>query len=162
MATTTTKKKAAPSAAATKPVEEAATVETKSAERKFKDSDLLPCLSITGGELFVIGDKSNTLYIWSGEGDVVDVEYRDIVAAMRSRKSYIYNPNFIVQDEDFVKQNKDIAKLYESLWTVQDLRSILQMSPNDMRHCIELLPDGAKESLKTIAMSAIKHQATGL
>ena len=152
---TTTKKKAAPSAAAEKPVEEAAVETKKSTERKFKDSDLLPCLSITGGELFVIGEKSNTLYVWSGEGDVVDVEYRDIVAAMRGGKTYIYNPNFIVQDDDFVKQNKDIAKLYESLWTAQNLRDILALSPTDMRHCVEKLPNGAKESLKSIAMSAV-------
>ena len=71
-------------------------------KRKFENEDPIPCESITVGELRMKGIKSNVNYIWAGRGDVTDVEYQDLVAAIRSSKSQVYSPAFIIKDEEFV------------------------------------------------------------
>lgn len=148
MATSTTRKTASAPKTEAKPAE-------KPTVKKYKDEDLIPCLSITGGELLVVGEKSNSLYSWKSEGDIVDVEYRDLVSAIRSRKVYIYAPSFVIQDEEFLSQHKDLKDLYAKLYSKNDLSEILKLPPDSMKRCIEKLPDGAKESLKSMAMAAI-------
>ena len=133
--------------------------ETKSEvpkKRVFNNEDPIPCESITVGELRMKGIKSNVNYIWAGRGDVTDVEYQDLVAAIRSGKSQVFSPSFIIRDEDFIKAFSQVAKIYDSMYTTQDLKEIFNLSPAQMRSAINSLPEGAKQSIRNMAASMIE------
>lgn len=120
-----------------------------------KDTDLIPCVSVTAGELLVVGDKTKLLYSWVGEGDIVDVEYQDIVSAIRSKKPCVFKPRFIINDDELVDEYDDVKKLYESLYSKDNLSEIFNLQPSAMRDVINSLPDGAKDTIKTLAMTAV-------
>lgn len=160
---TTSKTKVAPKAASepetTVVVDEAAEEKAKIKEvfdkKKRADTDLVPCVSVTAGELLVAGDKSKNLYSWTTDGDEVGVEYRDLISAIRSKKPCIFKPRFIIQDDDVVAQYPELQEVYDSLYSKEDLKSIFQLSPSKMGDIINRLPDGAKDTIKTLAMTSV-------
>lgn len=126
--------------------------------RKYEATDGIPCKSITSGGLYMEGIKSHILYEWADDGDITEVEYQDLVAAIRSNVSYIHKPYFIIEDEDIVSQFPQINKIYESMYSIKDLRNVLtDLSPRDMKATILTLPEGAKESIKHIASQMISN-----
>ena len=126
--------------------------------RKYEATDGIPCKSITPGGLYMEGIKSHILYEWADNGDVTEVEYQDLVAAIRSNVSYIHKPYFIIEDEDIVAQFPQINKIYESMYSIKDLKEVLtDLSPRDMKATILTLPEGAKESIKHIASQMISN-----
>lgn len=124
-------------------------------KKKFQDDDKIPCMSITAGKYVWVGPKSDDVYRWISDGDVVDVRYNDLVAAVRGRKPMVFKPRVVIQDDDFLAEYPDIQKLYDSMYSKEDLYAILQLAPNEMRRIIPQLPDGVKDSLKTLAVKAI-------
>lgn len=131
--------------------------ETKPKKRVFKTTDIIPCMSITSGRLLMKGVKSNINYFWSGRGEVIDVEYQDLTAAIRSGKKHIFEPYFIIQDEDFLSEFPQVQSLYSSMYSVSDLKDVLRLPPEQMKTVIKSLPNGAKESIKNIASTMISN-----
>lgn len=137
-------------------VEEVVTVKTE--PRKFEATDGVPCRSITSGGLYMEGIKSHILYEWADNGDVTEVEYQDIVAAIRSNVNYISKPYFVIEDDDIIAQFPQLDKIYASMYSFKDLRDVLvELSPNNMKSTILSLPEGAKESIKSIASKMISN-----
>lgn len=134
-------------------------VTPKNAEKKkYALTDGIPCRSITQGGLYMHGIKSDIAYKWSNDGDVTEVEYQDLVAAVRSSVSYVMKPYFIIEDKEFVSQFPQLNQVYDSMYSIRDLRSvILDLSPNMMKSTILSLPDGAKESIKHMASEMISN-----
>ena len=84
------------------------------------------------------------------------MEYRDLVYLVRTREDVnIYSPRIIIEDEDFIEQNKSVKDFYDSMYTTGDLNDILLLPVSDMKSAIEQLPSGAKESIKGIASTMI-------
>lgn len=134
------------------------TTETEKVEKKkFKSDEMIPCVSITPGEMFYVGNKSNTLYTFANIDDVVEIEFRDLDYAARSKDAMMFKPRFIVQDADFVVLHPSLDKVYSSLHSAKDLKDILKMSPAQMEKTINSLPEGAKESIKTIAATMVDN-----
>ena len=130
----------------------------KKAPKKYEATDGIPCKSITPGGLYMEGLKSHILYEWADNGDVTEVEYQDLLAAIRSNTSYITKPYFIIEDEDIIAQFPQINKIYESMYSITDLKEVLtDLSPRDMKATILTLPEGAKESIKHIASQMISN-----
>lgn len=126
--------------------------------KKYEATDGIPCRSITPGGLYMEGLKSHILYEWADNGDVTEVEYQDLVAAIRSNLSYVQKPYFIIEDENIVSQFPQIVKIYDSMYSIKDLKDVLTtLSPKDMKATILSLPDGAKESVKHIASQMISN-----
>ena len=129
----------------------------KKGKKVFKDTDTVKCVSITPGELGMTGVKTNIGYRWTGRGDIVDVEYQDLVAAIRLNKTHIYKPYFVISDEDFIAQFPQVEKVYASMFSYKDLTDVLKLDPERMRSAILSLPEGAKNSIKSIASSLISN-----
>lgn len=138
-------------------VENKVNTDAKKAPRKFKATDVVPCVSITSGELGMVGIKSKINYRWSCRGDVVDVEYQDLAAAIRSNSSHISKPYFLIQDDDVVQQFPVLKKMYEAMYSIRDLENVLKMPVKQMKKTIFSLPEGAKESIKNIAATQISN-----
>ena len=123
--------------------------------KKYDKEDVIPCKSITNGKLLVDGEKSGILYRWADYGDIEEIEYQDLIYMIRAHRVSVYKPRFIIQDEEFVAQHKDLKELYDSLYSIKDLKDILNLPVTQMRKAIEELPEGAFESIKGVAASMI-------
>lgn len=132
-------------------------VETKVAKKKFANDDEIECVSITPGQLFVNGERSKELYSFADIDDVQYLRYDDLLYLTRRKHPSVFKPRFIIKDADFLAQNKEVEELYASLYTNTDLKSILKMSPAQMKTKIQSLPQGAKDSLMIIAMTMIDN-----
>lgn len=131
--------------------------ESKVEKKVFKDSDGIPCRSITQGALYMEGAKTHMLYEWVDYGDVTMVEYADLAAAVRIKSWFVFSPTFIVDDEDFVEQNMQLKKFYTENYSVHDLNKILQLPIDKMKEEILALPKSAIDSLKTLAASSVSE-----
>lgn len=139
------------------PVKETKTTAKKEV-RKYENSEGIPCKSITPGTVIMEGLKSHIVYRWVGIGDVVDVEYQDLTAAIRSHNDYIGRPFIVVEDQEFVSQFPQLQKLYATLYSAGDLEDvILKLNPADMKATIKSLPVGAQNSIKHIASQMISN-----
>jgi len=128
------------------------------APRKYDADEGIPCRSIVSGGLYMSGIKSRIMYEWADNGDITEVEYQDLVAAIRSNVNYITKPYFIIEDDEFIAQHPQLDKIYSSMYSIKDLRDVLtDLSPNSMKNTILALPDGAKESIKNLASQMISN-----
>lgn len=162
MATATKNSKATTSATAVNSVENTAEVKTetkkevKKEKRKYEQSEGILCKSITSGGLYMPGLKSNILYTWIDSGDQIEVEYQDLLAAIRSNNSYVMRPFFVIEDEEFVSQFPQLKKLYDKLYSVGELKDVItDLNPADMKATILSLPQGAQDSIKHIASKMV-------
>lgn len=128
------------------PTVESATEETVTAEtdvkqpKKYANDDGILCESITAGELGMIGAKSGNNYTWMCYGDTTEVEYADLVAAIRLRKGHIFAPLFIIRDEDFLAKYPQVNDVYNSMYTTSDLEDIFMLPAAQMKEVIKSLP----------------------
>ena len=114
--------------------------------------DGILCRSIVEGVLVMTGIKSKNFYKWANAGDITEVEFQDLVSAVRSsNNTYINAPHFIIEDEDFLAQFPQVQKIYDSMYTISDLREILNLPVGDMISTIKSLPSGSQENIKDIA-----------
>lgn len=141
----------------TEAVEKKAEVKKEPVKKTYKDNDLIMCKSITAGEYLFVGDKTKNLYSWITDGDEVGMEYADLISAIRTKKPCIFMPRVIIMDDYIVSNYPEIQELYDSLYSKDDLKKILKLSPAKMRSVINNLPDGARDSIKTIAITAIDN-----
>jgi hypothetical protein len=125
--------------------------------RKFAANDYIRCVSITSGELLMIGEKTKSLYRWADRGDEQDVEYQDLIYATRANSGFVFKPRFIIDDEEFLRQNPSVKAKYETMYTLNDIQDVLALNPQDMKQTILSLPDGAKESIKSMAATMIAN-----
>ena len=124
--------------------DEVKATEKKVVEKKeFAQSDGVQCHSVVQGGLFYEGTKTGMLYSFSDYGDVTEIEYRDLVAAVRTKSEYVYNPYFIIDDEDFLAEFPAVEKFYEDQISIKDLKNILDMPISDMtsRNGSQLIKD---------------------
>lgn len=126
-------------------------------KKKFSPDELIACVSITPGELFYVGSKTKNLYTFADIDDVVEIEFKDLDYAARSKDPMMFKPRFVVQDRDFVKMHSSLDDVYSGLHSVNDLKGILKLHPKQMEQAINALPYGAKDAIKTIAMTMIDN-----
>lgn len=169
MAKTMSKNTTAKKATTATTVDSTSIVETKVVEaeapvaekvvvpRKFAADELIRCVSITSGELLMIGEKTKSLYRWADRGDEQDIEYQDLIYATRANSGFVFKPRFIVDDEEFLRQNPSVKEKYETMYTLNDIKDVLSLDPKSMKQTILSLPDGAKDSIKSIAATMIAN-----
>lgn len=127
------------------------------AKRKFADDDRISCTSITSGEYLFEGEKSKTIYSWIDAGVTEDMRYDDLTSAIRTRKPCIFKPRIIINDEDVLQDYPEIQRLYDSMYSKDDLSKILSLDAGKMIEVIKQLPDGAKDAIKSMAVTAIEN-----
>lgn len=128
--------------------------ETKT-KKKFEPSDMISCRSVCQGGLYLEGARTKMPYEWTDYGATEDVEYRDLVELVRTRSSYIFNPFFVIDNNDFVEEFPQLKKFYQENYSIKELAAILDLPVNEMVAQIKTLPKGALESLKSIAASQV-------
>lgn len=125
--------------------------EVKKAPRKYASDDMIPCRSITFGELLMTGKKSGLLYSWANHGDITEVEFQDLQALKSIRSSYLFKPRFVVEDEELVAQwGNDFAKLYQDIVDV-DVDALFKLPVAQLKAKLKKAPRGVQQAVKNIA-----------
>ena len=137
--------------------EEVAIEKKVATKKEFKNDDQIPCRSVTSGELLMEGSKSGALYRWADCDYVEYVDYQDLLYATRAHSSYLFKPFFVVMDDDFISQNKELDKLYRDMYSFKDITEILDLPVNEMKGVISNLPAGVKEAVKGVASTQISN-----
>ena len=127
------------------------------AKRKFAEDDGILCRSVTPGKLIMIGNKTGMKYIWNDYGHEYEIEYRDLVIAVRTRSKFVFGPMFIIEDEDFINEFDLVKKFYANSYNTADLQEILGLPVEEMEKAITALPPEAKKSFKTVASTAVRE-----
>ena len=132
--------------------------ETTQERRVFNKEDLIPCRSITFGELLMVGAKTKFVYKWADYDDVQEVEYQDLAYDVKiPGGSYSRFPRFVVLDDDFIEQNPVLNDVYSKTYSKSDIRKILDLSPNEIKKIVPELPKGVRDSLKTMVATMITN-----
>lgn len=166
MGTTTIKKTKTASKTTTKPETKKTTVteedevveeEVKVEKKTFTQDSPIPCHSIIEGGVYFTGGKTKMPYQFDCYGDEVDILYSDLALAVRIKSPYIFNPWFIIDDDDFINEFPQLKKFYDENYTVKELQSILKLPVDKMVSEINALPKSAIEPLKGIAASKVAN-----
>lgn len=131
------------------------TIDEVKTAKKYDKEDVIPCKSITNGKLLVTGEKSKILYRWANYGDIEGIEYQDLIYMIRAHKPSVYKPRFVIQDEEFIEQHPDLKDLYNSLYSIKDLKDILNLPATQLKAAITELPEGAFEAIRGVSASMI-------
>lgn len=126
------------------------------APKKFAPDDRIECRSVTGGELILIGPKTQLQYSWADYNDTAWVEYQDLQALQSRKSKFLTKPRFIIEDEELVEQWGAMLKpLYEKVVT-QDIEDFFNLPLNKFKAQLNIVPDGLKDAIKTKAVQMIQ------
>lgn len=125
--------------------------------RKYAPGDMIPCRSITYGELLLTGAKTKLLYTWANYGDVTEMEFQDLQALKSTRSSYLFKPRFIIDDEELVEQWKgDFGKIYSDI-VEMDVEDLFRLPLNQFKAKLKKAPVGVQQAVKNVAGEKIMN-----
>ena len=85
--------------------------------KKFSPDDQIPCRSLVPWKLVDVSVDKNTVYSWSGYGDIEYVSYKDL-QSMR-RRPMVKDALIMIEDPDICEQwQHDIGNLYQKYLNV--------------------------------------------
>ena len=126
----------------------------KKIPRKFAQDEMIPCRSVTYGELLYPAKKSQLLYTWANYGDVTEVEFQDLQALRSTRSQYLNDPKFIIEDDELLEQWPEFKKLYENVALI-DTDKLFALPLNQFKAKLRNIPAGFRDSLKNVASAKI-------
>lgn len=130
----------------------------KKTPRKYASDERIECRSVTGGELFLVGPKSQLLYTWEDYNDTAYVEYQDLQALQSRKSGFLVKPRFIIEDEELVEQWGSMLKpIYEKI-TTQSIEEFFELPLNKFKAQLNVMPTGLKDAIKTKAVQMIHNE----
>lgn len=138
-------------------IKEDTAIEAKVEKKKFDQDSPISCHSVIEGGVYFTGGKTKIPYTFNCYGDEVDILYSDLALAVRIKSPYLFNPWFIVDDEDFIAEFPQLQKFYNENYSVRELKNILKLPIDEMVSEINALPKTAIESIKGIAASKVAN-----
>lgn len=130
----------------------------KKTPKKYAPTDRIECRSVTGGELFLVGPKSQLLYTWEDYNDTTEVEYQDLQALQSRRSGFLVKPRFIIEDEELVEQWGAMLKpIYDKI-TTQNIEDFFNLPFNKFKAQLNVVPTGLKDAIKTKAVQMIHDE----
>ena len=138
--------------------EESAEQEVKKpTPRKYAPDDLIPCRSVTYGELLLSAPKSKLMYVWANYNDVTEVEFQDLQALKSTRSNYLFRPRIVIEDEELVEQwSKDFKDMYSKITHV-DVEEIFDLPLGKFKTALKNAPKGVQQAAKNIAGEKIMN-----
>ena len=129
----------------------------KPTPRKYAPDDLIPCRSVTYGELLLSAPKSKLMYVWANYNDVTEVEFQDLQALKSTRSNYLFRPRIIIEDEELVEQwSKDFKDMYSKITHV-DVEEIFDLPLGKFKTALKNAPKGVQQAVKNIAGEKIMN-----
>lgn len=157
MANNTTNKKAKSDEVANTEQSKKATP-AQTPKKKFAPNDLIECRSVTGGELILVGQKSQLQYDWADYGDTAWVEYQDLQALQSRKSNFLIKPRFIIEDSDLVEQWGAMLKPIYNKITNKTIEDLFELPLPKFKAQLNIMPDGLKDAVKTKAVQMIESE----
>ena len=133
------------------------TAPIKKTPKKYAPTDRIECRSVTGGELFLVGPKSQLLYTWEDYNDTTFVEYQDLQALQSRKSGFLVKPRFVIEDEELVEQWASMLKpIYDKIIT-QNIEDFFELPLSKFKAQLNIMPDGLKDAIKTKAVQMIHN-----
>lgn len=130
---------------------------TKKTPKKYAPNDMIECRSVTGGELILVGQKSQLQYTWADYNDVTWVEYQDLQALQSRRSNFLTKPRFVIEDEELVEQWGAMLKpIYDKVIN-QNIEDFFELPLNKFKAQLNVMPVGLKDAIKTKAVQMIQN-----
>lgn len=154
---TTTKKVATKTETTEKVVEKTPIKKEIAKEKKvFTDSDYILCRSVCYGGLNITSQSGN-LYEFKDYGYDCEINYRDLVSLIRKGSDHVFLPRFVILDEDLLEDFPTVKRVYEKMYTRNDLLDILRMPVHQMELEIRELPDTTRSVLEQMVATEIAN-----
>lgn len=112
------------------------------------------CVSVTSGELIIIGKKTNNVYRWTNYGDTTTVEFQDLRVEARNAKSRpLYDPLIMIEDEDVLAlpEFEAVADSYKNAISIEEIDQFFDLPLQQFAMKLRTLPKGIKNTIKSIA-----------
>lgn len=156
--TATTTKKVATKIETTEKVVEEKPVEEKSVKEKkvFTDSDYILCRSVCYGGLNITSQSGN-VYEFKDYGYDCEINYRDLVSLIRKGSDHVFLPRFVILDDDLLENFPTVKRVYEKMYTRNDLLKILDMPTYQMEMEIKELPEATRNVLEQMIATEIAN-----
>lgn len=120
-----------------------------------KEKTKISCRSVVNGILFFEGEKTKKIYEWTDYNDKVDVDTVDLISAVQTKSRFLFNPYFIVMDDDFINRFPQLKSFYNEHYSVGDLRAIFNLPIDEIKKVVSTLPPTAITQLKQLLASAV-------
>lgn len=145
-----------------------ATAEEKN-KREFKAGDMIPCRSVRPNKVILHSTKTDNRYEWNYYGEVIDVDFADLVKMKGSNSSYLYKPLIIPEDPDlcslWAPTFSNIWLAYAGINNIEDFFNIddakfeakIRMYEDDKNSERHMYPTGILESIKVSSAKLIKE-----
>lgn len=119
------------------------TVEQKK-QKEYAPTDTIRCRSAVQGELLYPAQKSGNLYVWANYGDECYVEYQDLLPLLLTRSRYLYEPFFVILDEELVNSARfeALKNMYETFLSYEDVTDILNLPFEQFKTALLAMPRG--------------------
>ena len=133
------------------------TAPAKKTLKKYAPNDMIECRSVTGGELILIGQKSQLQYTWADYNDVTYVEYQALQALQSRRSNFLTKPRFVIEDEELVEQWGSMLKPIYDKVIRQNIEDFFALPLNKFKAQLNIMPVGLKDAIKTKAVQMIQN-----
>ena len=113
--------------------------------KKYNPEDEILCKSVCFGLLEYMSKKDGLLYRWEDFGDIVPVRYSDLLALKTSRSKFLYQPWFIILDEELVDiwKLREINKYFDKISDIEDF--LIDSDVKFIKKQLTSAPDGYKD-----------------
>lgn len=128
---------------------------TKPIVKEAEHKKEIECRSVVNGILFFEGERTKKIYEFADYNDVQNIDYEDLLVAVRTKSRFLFNPYFIVTDEDFVNSYPQLKNFYRDHYSIGDLRKLFTVPINELEKHIKALPPSAITQLKQLVSSAV-------
>ena len=127
--------------------------------KEYQSDDMIPCRSVTAGEMFCSGKKTGILYRWADQGTIEDVRYEDLVYMRDSRSGYVYNPRFVIEDAELLtlKGWDKVQNVYDAMFTQKDIEEILNLPVDQFTKILSKLPKTIQTTIKIVVAEKIEN-----
>lgn len=125
--------------------------------KKYEKDDQILCRSVTVGSLVCGSPKDKgRVYRWAGYGDEAWVDYADLVALQSRKSGFVYNPQFIIEDEQLVEEWK-LDDVYATFYGIDNPAAFFKLPPAEIKARLNEAPKGLKEAIKSVAAQCVKN-----
>lgn len=121
--------------------------EKEKPKKVFKQDTPILCKSVRQNNLSY-RSHTGVEYRWLGFGDLREVPYGDIVSLKAKRSAYLYEPWFLIMDEDLMEKpdfQKDFGKIKELYEEFDNPRDFFERPIGEIREMLEDAPKGLKD-----------------
>lgn len=128
----------------------------KKKAKKYELHELIPCRSVTIGELGLNSQKTNNVYYWGDYGDVCEISYEDLLFLKAKKSGFIYDPMFIIEADDVFPDDsklKEIKELYDRFVNLSDF---FELPVSEIKQILANAPDGFKDLIATKAGEMVR------